>query len=408
MNAGIPDTGIEEGIRQELLKRIQGQDFLRFPVPDRRMIIYRIVRDIADSRNIVISENELAAMALRLDEDSFDMGPISLLLRDPEVTEIMVNGPDSVFTERQGKILGESVSFKDNRHIKNMIDKILGPLGLRVDEGSPMVDARLKDGSRINVVISPVCSSDIAVTIRKFKDDMKSMHQLIEAGSLCSDMADFLSDCVKRRANILVSGGTGTGKTTLLNILSEYIDADERIITAEETLELGFSHKNLVRLEARPPNIEGKGGVSIRDLVRNALRMRPDRLIVGEIRGPEAVDVMQAMNTGHSGSMTTIHANSPGDSVTRLETMLLVSDSNMTPLTAERIIAASLDMVIQLKKLESGRRMVHRISEILYCYDNKGKSGRILEIKDIAEMEDPDSESSLIRFTGYGPSFLGD
>jgi pilus assembly protein CpaF len=405
MTSGILDPKIEEEIRKEFLARIQGKDFLRFPRSDRRIITGRMVRDITDSKNIILSRDELEAVSSRFDEDSFDMGPISLLLRDPEITEIMVNGPHSIFIEKQGKITREPVHFKDSSHIKNIVDKILGPLGLRIDEANPMVDARLGDGSRINAAISPVSKSDIVVTIRKFKDDIKNMEQLLEAGSLSREMSGFLSDCVRRKLNILVSGGTGTGKTTLLNILSENIQGDERIITIEETLELEFAQDNMVRLEARPANLEGRGEVTIRDLVRNALRMRPDRLIVGEIRGQEAVDVMQAMNTGHSGSMTTIHANSPRDAVTRLETMLLISDSNIDPFTAERIIASSLDMIIQMKKLEGGHRMISRISEITYDRDAKRKEN-MLDIKDIASIEEPHDKVSTAVFTGYEPLFL--
>ena len=280
MRSVIMEPAMERLIREEFLKRIQGKDFLSFPETDRRIIIRRIVCDIAGSKDIILPENKLEYIAARLDEDSFDMGPISLLLKDPGITEIMINGPGSVFIERQGKLTSESIRFDDADHIKNIIDKILGPLGLRVDESNPMVDARLDDGSRINVVISPVTNSEIAVTIRKFKDDIRDMGQLIDAGSLNREVAAFLSESVKKKVNILISGGTGTGKTTLLNILSQCIGNDERIIIAEETMELGFAHRNQVRLEARPPNLEGKGEITIRDLVRNALRMRPDRLIL--------------------------------------------------------------------------------------------------------------------------------
>ncbi len=405
MRSVIMEPAMERLIREEFLKRIQGKDFLSFPETDRRIIIRRIVCDIAGSKDIILPENKLEYIAARLDEDSFDMGPISLLLKDPGITEIMINGPGSVFIERQGKLTSESIRFDDADHIKNIIDKILGPLGLRVDESNPMVDARLDDGSRINVVISPVTNSEIAVTIRKFKDDIRDMGQLIDAGSLNREVAAFLSESVKKKVNILISGGTGTGKTTLLNILSQCIGNDERIIIAEETMELGFAHRNQVRLEARPPNLEGKGEITIRDLVRNALRMRPDRLIVGEIRGAEAVDVMQAMNTGHAGSMTTIHANSPRDAVTRLETMLLISDSNIDHLTAERIVAASVDMIIQLKKSESGKRKISQISEIIY-EEEPQSTERILKIKDIASIKVLKGKESPALMTGYKPEFL--
>lgn len=286
----------------------------------------------------------------------------------PEITEVMINDHDAVYIEKQGKIEKIQMKFRDSSHIRNLVDKILGPLGLRVDESHPMVDARLKDGSRINIVLSPVSLKDIVVTIRKFKEDIVDIERLISEGTMDRRIGDFLVKCVRNKANILVGGGTGTGKTTLLNILSGFLPENERIITIEETMELRFTHKNLVRMETRPPNMEGNGEISIRDLVRNSLRMRPDRIIVGEIRGVEAIDVLQAMNTGHSGSMTTIHANSPKDVITRLETMLLLSGNNLDPSTSQRIISTSIDLIIQLKKTDDGKRVLSKISEALYLY----------------------------------------
>jgi len=377
------DADIDKKIRKRLYKKIQGKEFLQFPISDRREVLRKIIRDIADNENILLSGDELHVMVLKFDEDGFEMGPISILMRDPLITEIMINDFDEVYIEKDGKLLKQNIKFRDSRHIRNIVDKILGPLGLRVDESHPMVDARLEDGSRINVVLKPVSTRDVIVTIRKFKDDMKSMDQLIKAGSLSHETGQFLIACVQKKVNTLVSGGTGTGKTTLLNILSEFLPEDERIITIEEALELKFTHRNLVRLEARPGNIEDKGEINIRDLVRNSLRMRPDRIIVGEIRGSEAVDVLQAMNTGHSGSMTTIHANSPRDAITRLETMILLSGYNIDPSTAERIIATSLNMIVHLKKTDNGKRMVDRISEVAYKKNLSGEGGPLLCIKEI-------------------------
>jgi len=377
------DADIEKRIRQKLYEKIQGKEFLQFPIADRQKVLEKIIGDIADDENLLLSAGELRTMMLKFDEDGFDLGPVSILMRDPLVTEIMINDFDEVYIEKDGKLLKQNIRFRDSRHIKNIVDKILGPLGLRIDESHPMADARLEDGSRINIVLSPVSINDIVVTIRKFKDDMKNMDQLIKAGSMSHEVGQFLISCVQKKINILISGGTGTGKTTLLNVLSQFLSESERIITIEETLELRFTHKNLIRLEARTANIEGGGEISIRDLVRNSLRMRPDRLIVGEIRGCEAVDVLQAMNTGHSGSMTTIHANSPGDAITRLETMILLSGYNIDPLTAERIIATSLDLIVHLKKTDSGERRVEHISEIVYRQKAAGKSGSVLYIKDI-------------------------
>jgi len=410
MNINSIDTDIEKRIRQKLYEKIQGKKFLQFPIADRQGVLEKIIGDIADGENILLSGDELQAMTLKFDEDGFDLGPISILMRDPMVTEIMINDFNEIYIEKEVRLLRQKIEFRDSRHIRNIVDKILGPLGLRVDESHPMADARLEDGSRINVVLNPVSINDIVVTIRKFKDDMKNMKQLVEAGSLSYEIGQFLMSCVQKKVNILVSGGTSTGKSTLLNILSQFLPESERIITIEETLELRFTHKNLVRLEARTANIEGKGEIIIRDLVRNSLRMRPDRIIVGEIRGCEVVDVLQAMNTGHSGSMTTIHANSPGDAITRLETMILLSGYNIDPLTAERIIATSLNIIVHLKKTDDGKRIIDRISEIIYRKSASGKGSPAICIKDIAVTGQSgpygdDSQASAM-LTGYNPSFM--
>ena len=390
LNAG---RGTEKYITKAVLEKISGKEFKKFSPQDRHKIIKKIVSDIADSEKILLTVPELSELADKINEDGFGLGPISMLINDPEITEIMINDHDEVYIEEKGTIRRIQMKFRDSSHIRNLVDKILGPLGLRVDESHPMVDARLDDGSRINVVLSPVSLKDIVVTIRKFKEDMVSMESLISEGTIDKRIRDFLAHCVKNKANFLVSGGTGTGKTTLLNILSGFIPDNERIITIEETLELKFRHENLVRMETRPPNMEGSGEISIRDLVRNSLRMRPDRIIVGEIRGPEAIDVLQAMNTGHSGSMTTIHANSPKDVITRLETMILLSGYNLDPLTAQRIIATSIDMIIQLKKEVDGSRVLSRISEVISLEGGPGGK-RVLEIKDIAVF-DPESNGAV-------------
>ena len=354
---------------------------------------------------MALSEDDIHDLALKLDRDCFDMGPISILVRDPSVTEIMINDFDEVYSERDGKLVRESASFRNSSHVKNIIDKVLGPLGLRVDECNPMVDARLNDGSRINIVINPVCSKDIVVTIRKFKDDMKNMEQLIGAGSLDSKVGQFLSDCVRKKVNILISGGTGTGKTTLLNILSGSIAKGERIITIEETLELRFTHQNLVRLEARFPNIEGEGEITIRDLVRNALRMRPSRIIVGEIRGSEAVDVLQAMNTGHSGSMTTVHANSTRDVLSRLETMVLMAGMDLPVKAIREQVASAVDLIVHMNRLKDGTRRFIKITEV------QGMEGDVITLQDLFSFdfsEGFDEEGKFkghIKATGLIPKF---
>jgi pilus assembly protein CpaF len=378
------NEAVEKIVRQKLFNKIQGKDFIKLPEADRREIIRKMISDIVDDEDIILPGNELDIMANKFEQDSFDLGPISILMRDPSVTEIMINDFDEIYIEKEGRLLKHDIEFRDSRHIRNIVDKILGPLGLKIDESNPMVDARLEDGSRINVVVSPVCTKDIIVTIRKFKSDLMTMNQLIESGSLSYEVSEFLSECVARKANIIISGGTGTGKTTLLNILSDFLPEYERIVTIEETLELKLKHRNTVRLEARTENIEGKGRISIRDLVRNALRMRPDRIIIGEIRGSEAVDVLQAMNTGHRGSMTTIHANSPEDVITRLETMILLSGYNIDPVTAKRIIATSLNIIVHLRKTGNGVRIIERISRVTNNKNVNGIDHSLLDIKDIS------------------------
>ncbi|MFC2159117.1 CpaF family protein [Actinomycetota bacterium] len=373
----------EKYIIKKVFEKISGKDFKKFSAADRQKVIEKIVSDIADMEKILLTAPELSRLSGKINEDGFGLGPISLLMSDPEITEIMINDHDEVYIEKKGKIEKIQMKFRDSTHIRNLADKILGPLGLRLDESHPMVDARLKDGSRINIVLSPVSLKDIVVTIRRFKEDIVDIEKLIKEGTVNRKIGSFLARCVQNKANILIGGGTGTGKTTLLNILSGFLPKSERIITIEETMELRFTHKNLVRMETRPPNMEGNGEICIRDLVRNSLRMRPDRIIVGEIRGVEAIDVLQAMNTGHNGSMTTIHANSPKDVITRLETMLLLSGNNLDPCTSQRIIATSVDLIIQLEKTVDGNRVLSRISEVLYQKGGPGKKIK-LEIRDIA------------------------
>ena len=419
MNTVNNGNGTEKYIIKKVFEKISGKDFKKFSATDRQKIIEKIVSDIADMEKILLTGLELSKLSEKINEDGFGLGPISLLMSDPEITEVMINDHDEVYIEKKGKIEEIQMKFRDSSHIRNLVDKILGPLGLRVDESHPMVDARLKDGSRINIVLSPVSFKDIVVTIRKFKEDIVDIERLISEGTMDRKIGDFLAKCVRNKANILVGGGTGTGKTTLLNILSGFLPENERIITIEETMELKFTHKNLVRMETRPPNMEGNGEISIRDLVRNSLRMRPDRIIVGEIRGVEAIDVLQAMNTGHSGSMTTIHANSPDDVITRLETMLLLSGNNLDPSTSQRIISTSIDLIIQLKKTGDGNRVLSKISEVLHQKRGPGKEIK-LEIRDIAMLDGDINTGSTIDynmasndkkknrwvFCDYKPAFL--
>ena len=308
-------------------------------------------------------------------------GPIDPLIRDPAVSEVMVNGPREVYFERDGIIHLSDVRFRDHAHIMRIAERIIAPLGRRVDEASPMVDARLPDGSRVNIIIPPVAPDSPIITIRKFRSDKLTMDQLIQGGTLPREWAIFLEACVKARLNILISGGAGTGKTTFLNALSAYIPERERIITIEDPLELRLQQPHVVRLEARPPNLEGKNEVTQRDLFRNALRMRPDRIIVGEVRGPEAFDMMQAMNTGHEGSMSTIHANSPRDALARLENMILMAGFDLPVQAIREQMASALHIIVQMARHSDGRRRVVSICEIT------GMEGRTVTMQELFRFE---------------------
>jgi len=291
-------------------------------------------------------------------------GPIQPLLEDEEITEVMVNGPDMIFIERQGLLEETNLHFTDNAHVTRIIDKIISPLGRRLDESVPMVDARLPDGSRVNAIIPPLCVNGPTLTIRKFPKDRLLARDLVRLGTLSQPMCDFLEACVTARLNILISGNTGSGKTTTLNILSCFIPNNERIVTIEDAAELQLQQRHVVTLESRPPNIEGKGEVTIRDLVRNALRMRPDRIVVGEVRGPEALDMLQAMNTGHDGSLSTVHANSPRDTLSRLETMVVMAGTELPEKAIREQIASALHLIIHQSRMRDGGRRIIKISEV--------------------------------------------
>ena len=309
------------------------------------------------------------------------LGPIEPFLQDSSVSEVMVNGPDSIYIERSGHLIKTETRFRNAEHLMHIIDRIVSAVGRRVDESSPMVDARLLDGSRVNVIIPPLSLIGPCLTIRKFSRDVLTVDKMIEFGSFDERMAQFLEACVRGRLNVVVSGGTGSGKTTLLNVLSSYVPESERIVTLEDSAELQLHQDNLVTLETRPANIEGEGEISMRDLVRNALRMRPDRIIVGEVRTGEALDMLQAMNTGHDGSMTTAHANSARDLLSRLETMVLMSGMEL-PLRAIRSqIASAVDIVVQIARMRDGSRKIINISEIT------GMEGDIITMQDLFRFE---------------------
>jgi pilus assembly protein CpaF len=308
-------------------------------------------------------------------------GPIQNFLDDPTVSEIMINGPNSIFVERDGRITRSDAVFVDNGHVMRIIEKIIAPLGRRLDEASPMVDARLPDGSRVNAIIPPLSIIGPVVTIRKFSADPLAPEDLVAFGTLSEKMRIFLEACVKARLNILVSGGTGSGKTTTLNALSSFIPEDERIVTCEDAAELQLQQPHVVPLESRPPNIEGKGEITIRQLVKNCLRMRPDRIIVGECRGGEALDMLQAMNTGHDGSLTTLHANSPRDTLARLETLVLMAGTELPVKAIREQITSAIDLVVQQTRLRDGSRRISHITEV------QRMEGESIVLEDIFRLE---------------------
>jgi pilus assembly protein CpaF len=335
--------------------------------------------------------------------DILGFGPLEILLADEDVSEIMVNGPNKVFVERKGKLTLSKVTFENNEHVLKVIDRIVSPLGRRVDESSPLVDARLPDGSRVNAIIPPLALNGPTLTIRKFEKDPLGVKDLIRFGSMSEETAIFLQACVYARCNIVVSGGTGSGKTTLLNVLSAFIPEDERIITVENAAEIQLQQEHVVTLESRPANIEGKGAVSIQDLVINTLRMRPDRVVVGECRGGETLDMLQAMNTGHDGSLTTAHANSPRDMLSRLETMCLMAGMDLPAKAIREQIASAVDMIVQQTRMRDGSRRV------TYCTEVQGMEGDVVVLSDIFVFEQQGIENGKIigrlKPTGVRPKF---
>ncbi len=329
-----------------------------------RARVSRIVQSALGTEKTPMSALEMAQVAQSVADDILGYGPIERLLHDPTVSEIMVNGPDQVYIERNGKIIPTRVSFLDEAHLRHVTGRIVAEVGRHIDESSPMVDARLMDGSRVNAIYPPLAVGGPFLTIRKFATDPFTLDDLVSFGTLTPKVAQLLQACVDGRANILVSGGASTGKTTLLNVLSSFIPADERIITIEDAKELQLRQAHVVSLEARPPNTEGKGEVSIRDLLRNALRMRPDRIIIGECRSGEALDMLQAMNTGHDGSLTTVHANSPRDALSRVETMTLMSGYDLPVRAVREQLSSALDLIVHVARLRDGSRRVTQVTEI--------------------------------------------
>ena len=351
-------------IREEVLLRIEPVSAVRMTEPELRVLVNSMVGEIANERSVLLNKDEQDALARHIVDEMVGLGPIEPLLHDLSVSDILVNGPDMIYVERRGKLQLTDLKFRHNDHVLNVAQRIASSIGRSIDESSPMLDARLRDGSRVNVVIPPLSLEGACISIRKFSQSVPDFSHFVDAGSLSPALARALEIAARCRLNIIVSGGTGSGKTTLLNALSRMIDPDERIITIEDAAELRLQQAHVISLETRPPNIEGRGQIDQRSLVRNALRMRPDRIIIGEVRGPEAFDMMQAMNTGHDGSMSTIHSNSGRDALARIENMVLMANVNMPVRPIRTQIVSALDLVIQTERMRDGVRRVTEVVEV--------------------------------------------
>jgi pilus assembly protein CpaF len=369
-----------------------------------RNTIQELFEQVLAEENIILSRPERHRLFEQISAEILGLGPLQPLLEDESITEIMVNGAKNVYVERSGKIFRVPVNFESDDHVMRIIDRIVAPLGRRVDESSPYVDARLTDGSRINAIIPPISLVGPVLTIRKFAKTPITVENLIQFGTITPEALQFLKACVQSRVNLVISGGTGSGKTTLLNILSQYIPSDERIVTIENAAELQLRQEHVVTLESRPPNIEGKGEITIRQLVINALRMRPDRIIVGEIRDDAALDMLQAMNTGHDGSMTTAHSNTPRDTLARIETMTMMAGMELPERAIREQVASAIDLIIHQERLRDGSRKIVNITEV------SGMEGEVITMTDLFLFEQTSIEDGKIigrlRPTGLRPKFM--
>ena len=355
---------LKEQIRAALMSRIDPSVAGRIPRPTLRAEVGKLVSEIATEQRIQLNELEEVALAVELTDDMVGLGPLEPLLEDDAVTDVLVNGPFDVFVERRGKLERTSARFRDAQHLVGVAQRIAAAIGRRIDEASPMVDARLADGSRVNIVLPPLVLNGGTISIRKFPRNALTLDTMVRQQNLSPELAHLLRIAAHARLNIVISGGTGSGKTTLMNAVSQHIDTTERIITIEDAVELRLQQPHVVQMETRPPNIEGAGHIPQRELVRNALRMRPDRIIVGEVRGPEAFDMLQAMNTGHDGSMTTVHANSPRDALYRIENMVMMANLSL-PLKAIRMqVASALNLIVHIERMRDGVRRVQNVAEI--------------------------------------------
>lgn len=405
--AAHPDeySGLREKIHGEVIELLnQDESNAGKPDVEKSETILKTIETLVNDKGSAIPRNDRAKLIKEIYNNVIGLGPLEPLLEDPEISEIMVNGPHSVYVERNGKLELSGTTFTDNTHVMNVLNRIVSSIGRRIDEASPMVDARLKDGSRVNAIIPPLALNGPTITIRKFSKKPFTSSDLIRFGSVSAKMMSFLEACVKGKMNIIVSGGTGSGKTTLLNVLSSFIPDNERIVTIEDAAELQLRQNHVITLESRPPNLENAGQVTIRDLVRNALRMRPDRIIVGEVRSGETLDMLQAMNTGHDGSLTTAHANTPRDLMSRLETMVLMSGMEFPMKAIREQISSALNLIVQQSRMKDGSRKIVNITEVV------GMEGDTITLQDlfVYRIDGMDSSGKLRGSfvpTGIRPTF---
>lgn len=401
-----PLAALKRRVQEALFRRLGARLYeSKLDEHELRNVVGRELGLVLAAENIPLSDAEREQLVALIAQDVLGYGPVDQLLEDDSITEVMVNGLDPIFVERAGRLIATEARFMSEEHLRQVIDRIVAKIGRRVDESSPMVDARLSDGSRVNAIIPPLAVDGPALTIRKFSRRSYTVQDLIGFRSLTAETGELLSACVRGRLNILVTGGTGSGKTTLLNVLSSFIPDDQRIVTIEDAVELRLDQRHVIRLEARPPNIEGRGQVTIRDLVRNSLRMRPDRIIVGEVRGGEALDMLQAMNTGHDGSLSTLHANQPRDALSRLETMVLMAGYDLPVRAIREQTASALDVIVHVSRLRDGTRRVTHVVEV------EGMEGDVITLTDLfifdysAGMDDHGNFLGTLRPTGLRPKF---
>jgi pilus assembly protein CpaF len=384
-------------VHDALFERLGTRLFEATTEDQMQSLVMAEIGTLMDARESVLTPQERQLLVQDIARDVMGLGPIEQFLNDPTVSEVMVNGSDNIYVERSGLVERTNVRFISEEHLRRVIERIVSSVGRRIDESSPMVDARLADGSRVNVIVPPLSLDGSILTIRKFAKDPFTVRDLISMGTFTESVASLLAATVEGGMNILVSGGTGTGKTTLLNVLSGFVPHEDRIVTIEDAVELQLHQEHVIRLEARPPNIEGNGQVTIRDLVRNSLRMRPDRIIIGEVRGAEALDMLQAMNTGHDGSLTTVHANAPRDALARLETMVMMAGFDLPTKAIREQIASALNLIVQIERARDGSRHISHLTEVV------GMEGEIITLQDIYRY---DYKAQALVPTGVRPEFV--